>query len=69
MKFSVDPKIFASFTGLEIGVLVVTGMNNDGISTQISILLKGEEECQSIKLSKIDPVSLSEIMFWRKLDK
>lgn len=69
MKFSVDPKIFERFSGVEIGVLVITEMNNQGKSEELLKLLRNEEKIQKSKLQNVGLGSLPEISGWRKIYK
>lgn len=67
MKFSVDPKIFAKFPGVEIGVLVITGMDNSGHNKDILQLLRSEEKHQKEILTGVELGSLPEVAVWRKI--
>src|SRR3989344_6886221 len=67
MKFSVEPKIFERFPGVEIGVLVLTKLNNEGKSEEILKLLRVEEKKQKELLANVELGSLPEISGWRKI--
>ena len=69
MKFSVDPKIFEKFPGVEIAVLVIIGMDNHGHNEEIHTLLRVEEEKQKQALSGRDLVTLPEVASWREIYK
>src|SRR3989344_6683728 len=69
MKFSVEPKIFERFPGVEIGVLVLTKLNNEGKSEEILKLLRVEEKKQKELLANVELGSLPEISGWRKIYK
>lgn len=40
MKFSINPRVFQKFPGVEIEVLVIKGMNNRGYNAEILKLLR-----------------------------
>ncbi|OGG03684.1 arginine--tRNA ligase [Candidatus Gottesmanbacteria bacterium RBG_16_37_8] len=67
MKFSIDSNIFERFPGVEIEVLVITGMNNRGHNKEILNLLRKEEKRQKEKLSNVELRSLPEISSWRRI--
>lgn len=69
MKFTVDPKIFEKFPGVEIGVIVATGINNKGNNNEILALLRQEEGQVQEKLTGVEFGSLPEIYAWRKIYK
>src|SRR3989344_5779754 len=69
MKFSVDPKIFEKFLGVEIAVLVISRMDNHGHNEELHTLLRVEEEKQKQALSGIDLATLSEVSSWREIYK
>lgn len=43
MKFKINLKIFENFRGLNVGVLIIKGTNNHGISEEIINQIRGEE--------------------------
>lgn len=67
MKFTVDPKIFEKFPGVEIGVIVIKGMDNSGRSEEILKLLREEEAKQKKLLADTEMGSLPEIAVWREI--
>ena len=69
MKFSVNPKIFEKFPGVEIGVLVITGMDNQGYNGEILNLLRAEEKHQKEILTGVELGTLPEISAWRRIYK
>lgn len=69
MKFSVHPKIFVAYPDVQIGVLVITRMDNAGHSQDVLKLLGSEEQNQKQKLATVELGSLPEIAVWRKIYK
>ena len=67
MKFLVDSKIFERFPGVEIGVLVIKGIDNKGHYDEILKLLRAEEKKQKELLVDVEMGSLPEISAWRKI--
>ena len=67
MKFNVDSKIFERFPRVEIGVLVIKGIDNKGHYDEILKLLRAEEKKQKELLVDVEMGSLPEISAWRKI--
>ncbi|MBU1326814.1 arginine--tRNA ligase [Patescibacteria group bacterium] len=67
MKFSIDPKIFETFPGVEIGVIVITGLNNRGKGEEILAHLRTEELRQQKLLRGADFGVLPDIAGWREI--
>ncbi|KKU89396.1 hypothetical protein A3A64_02840 [Candidatus Gottesmanbacteria bacterium RIFCSPLOWO2_01_FULL_48_11] len=67
MKLSVEPKIFETFTGVDIGVVVIDSMDNRGHSEEILGLLRAEEARQKELLTGVELGSLPEISAWREI--
>ncbi len=43
MKFIIDPKIFSDFANPKIGVIIASGIDNNGVNPEIASLLRTEE--------------------------
>ena len=69
MKFSVDPKIFEKWPEIKIGVLVLTGIHNDGHNEEILKLLREEETKQKNLLATKEIGELPEVAACRKIYK
>ncbi|KKS97652.1 MAG: arginyl-tRNA synthetase, arginyl-tRNA synthetase [Candidatus Gottesmanbacteria bacterium GW2011_GWA2_43_14] len=67
MKFTIDPKIFEKYPGVEIGVIVIKGMDNSGRDEGILKLLRMEEANQKKLLAETELGSLAEIAAWREI--
>lgn len=69
MKLTVEKNVFKKFPGVEIGVLVITSMDNKGHNAGILGLLRGEEKRQKELLTGVELGSLPEVNIWRKIYK
>lgn len=69
MKFSIDPKIFQTFPGVVIGVVVIEGMDNHGHNDEVLQKLRTEESRQKEILTGIELGTLPEIIAWRDIYK
>lgn len=67
VTFSVDPEIFRKFSGVKIGVLFITGMDNTRADPEIVRLLRSEEARQKQLLSGVELGTLPEISSWRTI--
>lgn len=67
MKLIVDPTIFQTFPCVEIGVIVITGLNNRGKGEEILAHLRTEEVRQKKLLTGVDIGSLPDIAAWRQI--
>lgn len=67
MKFSIDPKIFQTFPGVVIGVVVIKDMDNHSHNDEVCQLLRTEEARQKKILTGIELGTLPEITAWRDI--
>ena len=44
MKFTINNEIFTKFPGLNIGIVVVKGIDNTGVNEEVIEMLKKEQE-------------------------
>lgn len=69
MKLIIDPTIFQTYPGVEIGVLDIHDMDNSGHNAKILAMLRREEAHQHELLATTEMGSLPEISSWRKIYK
>lgn len=67
MKFSVDQKIFEKWPEVQIGVLVLKGINNQGQKDDLLTFLRDEEKKQKKDLTGKELGSLPEVVVWREV--
>jgi len=67
MKFIIINQIFEKYPGVEIGVIVIKGMDNTGRNEEILKLLRIEEANQKMLLAETEIGSLPEISQWREI--
>jgi len=69
MNCRVDPTIFETYPGVEIGLIDIQGMDNSGHASEILALIRSEEAKQQQLLANTELGSLPEISAWRKIYK
>ena len=66
MKFTIDPKIFETFQGLHIGLVIVKGIDNKGENQEVLDLLKQVQEDIKANFEKEKLSENPKIGEWRK---
>ena len=66
MKFSIDPAMIGLFPNVKIGLLVITNVDNQKVTTEISSLLRQAEQAIREKYTTEQLTTLPKIADWRE---